>query len=95
MKNEIIIFKTKDGGIKVEVNLQKETVWLNLNQMSELFGRDKSVVSRHLNNIFKTKELDEKATVAKIATVQAEGTRKVMRKIDYYNLDAIISVGVS
>jgi prophage maintenance system killer protein len=68
-------------------------VWLTLNQMADLFGRDKSVVSRHLRNIFVTNELSRKATVAKNATVQIEGDREVTRTVEYYNLDAIISVG--
>jgi prophage maintenance system killer protein/prophage antirepressor-like protein len=93
IKNEIIIFKTKDGAVKLEVNLQKETVWLDLNQMARLFGRDKSSVSRHISNIFKTKELERKSTVAKFATVQSEGGREVTRNIEHYNLDVIISVG--
>jgi len=90
-KNEIILFE--DGGVKLEVNMQDETVWLNLEQMSELFGRDKSVISRHISNIYKEGELEEKPTVAFFATVQNEGSRKVTRQVQYYNLDMIISVG--
>lgn len=78
---------------KFEVRLKKETVWLSLNQMTGLFERDKSVISRHLHNIFKTKELDRSSTVAFFATVQDEGGRLVERRIEYFNLDAIISVG--
>ncbi len=78
---------------KFEVRLEKETVWLSLNQMAGLFERDKSVISRHLHNIFKTKELDRGSTVAFFATVQDEGGRLVERRIEYFNLDAIISVG--
>lgn len=92
-KGEIVIYKTKDGQAKLEVNLRQETVWLTLNQMSDLFSRDKSVISRHLRNVYKEKELDEKSTVAKNATVQIEGGRAVEREIEYYNLDTIISVG--
>lgn len=88
---EIIHFN--DNSVSIQVNLDTETVWLNLNQMSELFERDKSVVSRHLKNIFKENELEYKATVAKKATVQNESGRNVTREIEYYNLDAIISVG--
>ena len=73
--------------------VQQESVWLNLNQMVELFGRDKSVISRHLKNVYQTAELSEKSTVAKYATVQKEGDREIARQIEYYNLDAIISVG--
>ncbi|HHF7367630.1 TPA: hypothetical protein ACPSKY_002767 [Legionella bozemanae] len=90
---EIIIYTAQDGHIELDVNLANETVWLSMNQMVQLFGRDKSVISRHLNNIFKTNELDKKETVAKFATVQKEGDREVKREIEYYNLDAIISVG--
>lgn len=78
---------------KFEVRLEKDTVWLSLNQMAGLFERDKSVISRHLHNIFKTKELDRSSTVAFFATVQDEGGRLVERKIEYFNLDTIISVG--
>lgn len=90
---DIIIYQTDEGNTQLEVNLQEETVWLNLNQLAELFGRDKSVISRHLRNIFKTGELSKEATVANFATVQTEGERQVERNIEYYNLDAIISVG--
>ena len=70
-----------------------ETVLGNLAQISDLFGRDKSVISRHIRNILQTGELDESATVAKIATVQKEGEREVTRSIECYNLDVILSVG--
>ena len=90
-KNEIILFENQ--GVKLEVNLKDETVWLNLEQMTELFKRDKSVISRHINNIFKEKELEKDSTVANFATVQNESGRMVTRNIDYYNLDVIISVG--
>jgi prophage maintenance system killer protein len=75
------------------VKLENETVWLNLIQISNLFGKDKSVISRHLKNIYSEGELDKEATVAKNATVQTEGSRKVAREIEYYNLDAILSIG--
>ena len=89
--NEIILFENQ--GVKLEVNLKDETVWLNLEQMTKLFKRDKSVISRHINNIYKENELDKNSTVAKFATVQNESGRTVTRNIDYYNLDVIISVG--
>lgn len=87
-----------DGVLKtllaaLDVRLKAETLWLNLNQMAGLFERDKSVISRHLRNIYKTGELSRKATVAFFATVQEEGGRQVERRIEYFNLDAIISVG--
>lgn len=90
MTNEIVIFQNQN--VKLNVNVKDETVWLSLDQMAELFDRDKSVVSRHIKNAF-DEELDEGPTVAKFATVQREGTRSVKREIECYNLDVIISVG--
>lgn len=90
---EVVLYTTKNGQIQLDVNLAEETVWLSLNQLVKLFGRNKSVVSRHINNVFKIKELDKKSTVAYFATVQKEGRRKVKRNVEYYNLDVIISVG--
>ena len=89
-KNEIILFENQ--GVKLEVNLKDETVWLNLEQLTELFGRDKSVISRHIKNAL-NEELKDVPIVAKFATVQKEGNRDVTREIEYYNLDVIISVG--
>ena len=91
--SEIIIYQSEDGKTKVEVRMEGETVWLTLNQLAELFQRDKSVVSRHIKAIYSEGELSAEATVAKNATVQNEGGREVLRDIDYYNLDMIISVG--
>jgi len=90
---EVVIYRSANGQDQLEVHLEKDTVWLTLNQMSELFERDKSVVSRHLRTIFSSGELDKEATVAKNATAQTEGGRTVRRSIEWYNLDAIISVG--
>ncbi len=92
-KSQIKIYKTPEGKTSIEVKLEKETVWLSLKQMSDLFKRDKSVISRHINNIFKEEELEKHSTVAKYATVQKEGEREIVRNIEYYNLDVIISVG--
>ncbi|MCB0202955.1 MAG: virulence RhuM family protein, partial [Anaerolineae bacterium] len=92
-KGEIIIYQSEAGNTKIDIRLDNETLWLTINQLAELFQRDKSVISRHLKNIFEEGELDQDATVAKIATVQKEGRRKVTRELEYYNLDAIISVG--
>ena len=92
-KNELILYQTEDGKIRIEVRLQDETVWLTLGQMAELFQVDKSGISRHLANIYETGELRLEATVANFATVQKEGPRSVRRELEYYNLDAIISVG--
>jgi prophage maintenance system killer protein len=91
--NPIVIYKNKDGTISVNVQLSQETMWLSLNQIANLFEKDKSVISRHLRNIFNEGELEETSTVANFATVQIEGNHEVKRRIDYYNLDAIISVG--
>jgi hypothetical protein len=77
----------------LEVRLDADTVWLNLNQMARLFGRDKSAISRHLSNVFKTRELERAATVALPATVRQEGGRPVERAVEHFNLDAILSVG--
>lgn len=92
-RNEVLIYITEDGTVKLEVAMESETVWLNLNQLCELFQRDKSVISRHIKNIYTEGELEESSTVAFFATVQNEGGRSIERKIAYYNLDVIISVG--
>ena len=90
---EIILYQTEDGRTRLEVHFKNETVWLSLNQMADLFQRDKSVISRHIKNVFAEGELRPEATVAKSATVQTEGGRAVGREIEFYNLDVIISVG--
>lgn len=90
---EIVIYQAKNGQIEFRGDFDRDTVWGSLNQIAELFGRDKSVVSRHIKNIFQSQELEPGAAVAKIATVQKEGEREVIREIDYYNLDMILSVG--
>ena len=91
--DNMLIYQSADGNIKIDVRFEKETVWLSLDQMATLFGRDKSTISRHAKNVFEEGELSPKATVANFATVQLEGNREVSRNIDYYNLDVIISVG--
>jgi hypothetical protein len=93
MANEIILYSPDDQNESISVKIENETVWLSLNQISQLFNRDKSVISRHLKNIFHTGELLYDSTVAKNATVQFESGRQVVRDIEYYNLDAILSVG--
>ena len=90
--NEIVVYQ-HDQVLSLEVRVEKETVWLNLNQIAMLFDRDKSVISRHINNIYKEKELAKISTVAKNATVQIENGRSIVRQMDYYNLDVIFSVG--
>jgi DNA ligase (NAD+) len=92
-EDEVVIYKDVDGKTKVDVKLHEETVWLSLNQLANLFERDKSVISRHIKNILTEEELEQTTTVAKFATVQIEGDKHVERQIDYYNLDMIISVG--
>ena len=92
-KGQILLYQTPDGESRIEVRLQGETVWLNLDQMAELFQRNKSTISRHIRNVFDERELSQEATVAFFATVQTEGSRKVERDIAFYNLDMIISVG--
>ena len=92
-RSEVLIYVTEDGTVKLEVTMESDTVWLNLGQLCELFQRDKSVISRHIRNIYSEGELEESSTVAFFATVQNEGGRSVERKIVYYNLDVIISVG--
>ena len=92
-KKELVLFNSYDGKVSLSVAVENETVWLTLDQLAELFGRNKSTVSRHITNIYDEGELDRPATVANFATVQQEGKRQVERNIEYYNLDVIISVG--
>ena len=89
-KGEIYIYQTEDGKTKLSVNLQNETVWLSLDQMAELFQRDKSTVSRHIKNVFEEGELNAGSVVANFATTASDGKTY---QVDYYNLDVIISVG--
>ena len=92
-KGNILLYQTEDGVSKIEVTLSNDTVWLTLDQMADLFQRNKSTISRHVKNIFELGELQANSTVANFATVQKEGQRNVERTILYYNLDVIISVG--
>jgi prophage maintenance system killer protein len=87
---EVVVYEAPDGQVRFEVRLERETVWLSLNQMAELFGRDKSVISRHLRNVFESEELEREAVVAKNATTAADGKAY---QVEYFNLDAILSVG--
>lgn len=91
--SNIIMYTTEDGLTKIETTFEDDTVWLSLDQMAELFQRDKSTISRHIKKIYEEGELQRDSTVANFATVQMEGERQVERYIDYYNLDVIISVG--
>ena len=93
-KGELIIYQTEDGLTKIDVRMENETVWLSLDQMAELFQRDKSTISRHIKNVFQEGELTEDATVANFATVQSEGDRQVTRNITYFNLDVIMRMQI-
>jgi len=91
MNKSIEIYQS--GEIEIRVSVNDETVWLNRQQLAELFDRDVKTIGKHIANVFKDKELDKTATVANFATVQNEGAREVSREIEYYNLDVIISIG--
>ena len=90
-KNEIVLFETSDKEVSLQVQMKDETVWLTRNQMAELFDRDVKTIGKHINNALKEELID--STVAKFATVQKEGEREVVREIEHYDLDMIISVG--
>lgn len=92
-QNEIVIFETEDKSIVLPVAMEHDTVWLNRNQMAELFDRDIKTIGKHINNVLHEELNGTEGTVAKIATVQMEGEREVERTIEYYSLDVIISVG--
>ena len=91
--NQIIIYQTADNQTQIDVRMENDTVWLTQAQMAELFQTDRTSIVRHINNIYKTQELDKESTCAKIAQVQIEGKRKITRSIPFFNLDIIISVG--
>jgi prophage maintenance system killer protein len=93
LDNKIVIYQSKDGKTQLDVKLEGETVWLNRQQMAELFGRDIKTIGKHINNALKEELKDEEATVAKFATVQLEGDREVTRQIEYYSLEMVTSVG--
>lgn len=93
LNNEIVIYQSEDGKTVLDVRLEDDTVWLSQQQMSELFQTDRTVIGRHIRNIYKDGELEEISTCAKNAQVRMEGNRMVTRSIPYYNLDMIISVG--
>lgn len=92
-RGEVAVYQSPDGEVRVDVRLEQETAWLSLDQLAALFGRHKSVISRHLHKVFASGELERAATVAFFATVQREGGREVTRSIEAFNLDAILSVG--
>ena len=93
MEYEIIKFTNNNLELEVNVSPEQDTVWLTVEQIASLFDRDRTVILKHISNIYKENELDEKSTCAKNAQVQIEGSRRVNRTIVYYNLDVIISVG--
>ena len=92
-EDNIVFYTDDEDNVNIEVVLQNENVWLNIESLAKLFKIDRTGITRHINNIYKDEELEEDATCAKIAQVQKEGTRRVTRNISYYNLDMIISIG--
>ena len=92
-ESQILFYANPDGSVKIDVYFQDETVWLTQKQMAELFGVEVSTVNYHLKEIFNSLELQENSTIRKIRIVKLEGQRQVEREVEYYHLDAIISVG--
>ena len=92
-KGEIVIYTSEDGSISLDTKLENDTIWLTQKQMAELFGVKTPAINKHLNNIYNEGELDKNATVSILEIVQKEGNRDISRKIAFYNLDAVISVG--
>ena len=92
-KNKIIIYQGKDGAVELRRSAANETLWATQTQMAQIFGVNSQAITKHLQNIYRERELDKKATCSKMEQVQIEGGRKVIRITAVYNLDAIISVG--
>ena len=92
-RGEILLYKTEDGQVRVQCLFREENLWLTQKAVAELFDVEVPAISKHLSNIFDTNELEREATVSILETVRQEGSRQVKRKIEYYNLDAIIAVG--
>ena len=92
-ESNILLYETEDGKINVDVILKDETIWLSQKSMSELFDVNVPAINKHLNNIYEEKELDKNSTISKMEIVRKEGNRNVNRKLEFYNLDAIIAVG--
>ncbi len=90
---EIALYEAPDGQIRLDVRLEQETVWLSQAQMAELFGRERSVITKHLRNVFAKGELAAEGTSAKLAQVQTEGGRTVTREVDHYSLDGNKRIG--
>ena len=93
MANNIVLFESEDREVSIDVEFDGETVWLSKDQMGVLFDRDRTVISRHISNVYREKELEREGTCAKFAQVQREGSRDVRRLEEHFNLDVIISVG--
>lgn len=93
MSNSIVLFESKDHEVRLDVDFDGTTVWLNKEQMGALFGRDRTVITRHISNLYREDEFEREGTCAKFAQVQTEGNRKVTRQDERFNLDVIISVG--
>ena len=92
-KTDIVLYKSKDGNIKLDVQMEKESIWLSQKQMAQLFEKDTDTIGLHIRNVFKEGELKKSATTEDSSVVQKEGKRKITRKIRFYNLDVMISVG--
>lgn len=92
-ESEIILYTTPQGDVKIDIRFEDETFWLTQQKIADLFEIDRSVITKHIGNVYSEKELDKKATSAKFAQVRNEGNRQVTRQIEFYNLDAIIAVG--
>ena len=91
-QSEIILYTTPNGEVKIDIRFEDETFWLTQQKIADLFGVDRTVVTKHLGNIYTEGELDKTATSAKFAQVRTEGDRQVTRDIEFYNLDVIIAV---
>ncbi|MRJ11701.1 cell filamentation protein Fic [Ornithobacterium rhinotracheale] len=92
-ESNIILYTTPQGKVTIDIRFEDETFWLTQKKLAELFDVDRSVINKHLSNIYESGELDKESTCAKFAQVQTEGTRRVSRQVEFYNLDAIIAVG--
>ena len=92
-RRQLVLYQSDDGGLQLEAKLEAESIWLSMAQIATLFHINVPAVSKHIKNIYAAKELSPRATVSKMETVRQEGKRQVIRAIDFYNLDMIISVG--
>lgn len=93
-ESQIILYTTPNGNVSIEIYFQGETFWLTQKKIAELFGVDRSVITKHLSNIYEEGELSKEATCAKFAQVQQEGNRQVSRELDFYNLDGTMAGGI-